>query len=287
MLKDFTREGAHQSPCVLILGGFDGLHVGHQTLVDAALRYGLPVGITSISGGKAGGDVFTFPEREYIYRKAGVSFVYEMTFSDELKNTPPERFARDLFAQFDARAIVCGDDFRFGKGAEGTPELLRSIAPCPVEVCDLKRVNGEKVATSMVKKLLSEGSMSEVNALLPFGYFVQGKVEHGRRVGHTLGFPTVNLTFPPEKFPVMDGVYGGRAETEKGEFPAIVNFGARPTFGVSERKVEAYLDGFDGDLYGTSVRVFPEKFYRPVTKFADAAALRDQLGADIERLRHD
>ena len=287
MLKDLSREGAHCSPCVLLLGGFDGLHVGHQTLVDAALRFSLPVGITSISGGKPGGDVFTFPEREFIYLSSGISFVWEMTFSDELKNTAPEEFARRLFSALDIKAVVCGDDFRFGKGASGSPEMLRKIAPCPVEVHELKRINGEKIATSMVKKLLSEGSMSEVNALLPCGYFVQGTVEHGRRVGHTLGFPTLNLTFPPEKFPVMDGVYGGRAETSEGTFPAIVNFGARPTFGVTERKVEAYLDGFDGDLYGQSVRVYPEKFYRPVMKFADADALRDQLKSDIERLRHD
>ena len=101
-----------------------------------------------------------------------------------------------------------------------------------------------------------------------------------------LGFPTLNLSVPPEKVLPADGVYAGRAETPAGSYPAIVNFGARPTFGVTEKKIEAYLDGFSGDLYGADVRIFPERFLRPVMKFASADALRAQLERDKEALFH-
>lgn len=272
-------------PCALLLGGFDGLHTGHMTLFAAAKKTGYPIGITSITGGKRGGDVFSFAEREYIYSRAGAAFALEIPFTEALKNTPAQLFARDLFARIHAAAVFCGEDFRFGKDAGGTPQLLREIAPCPVEVLPLKRTNGEKVAVSKIKTLLAEGNMEAVNRLLAYDYFVQGIVEHGRQVGRQYGFPTLNLTFPEEKFPVKEGVYGGFVETEKGTYRAIINFGARPTFGVTEKKAEAYLDGFSGDLYGATVRLFPSQFYRPIKKFSDVGALKKQLETDIRRLK--
>lgn len=286
MLKVLSRGQSYGAPCVLLLGGFDGMHVGHRTLAEAAKKYGCAVGLTSMWGNKRGGDVFTFPERRYIYESLGLDFVYEIEFSEQFKTTPPEEFAEELFSLFPLKAIVCGEDFRFGRGAAGTPQYLREIAPCPVETVSLMRVGGEKVATSHMKELLSSGDVKELNAFLCGGYFVQGKVEHGRGVGgKTLGYPTVNIAFPRGKFPLKEGVYGGRVQTPQGDFPAIVNFGARPTFGVEEFKTEAYLDGFAGDLYGAEIRIFPTEYYRPVQKFQSAEALKEQLGRDILRLR--
>lgn len=275
--------------CTLLLGGFDGIHVGHQTLIEAAKKYGAPLAITSISGGKAGGDVFTFAERERVYESLGIEYVYEIVFSEELKNLSPQDFLDELFAIFSVKAIVCGSDFRFGKGAVGTPDFLAEYASCPVEAHELKKIGGEKVSSTNVKKLLSEGGMSEVNELLASPYFIHGTVEHGRHVGHSLGFPTVNLSFPTEKYLIREGVYGGYVcvYTQEGvqTYPTIVNFGSRPTFAVAERKVEAYLDGFDGDLYGKQVSIYPTEFYRPVITFSSADALRVQLREDIARLR--
>lgn len=285
MLKILSKEQQFQQPCALLLGGFDGLHAGHMTLFAAALETGYPIGIMSITGGKSGGDVFTFAEREYIYSRAGASFALEIPFTEKVKNTPAESFARGLFKRIRAAAVFCGEDFRFGKDALGTPALLERFAPCPVHVLPIKTANGEKVAVSTIKTLLSEGRMEAVNRLLACDYFVQGAVEHGRQVGRQYGFPTLNLSFPVEKFPIQEGVYGGYVETGRGTYLSIINFGARPTFGVVEKKAEAYLDGFQGDLYGETVRLFPTEFYRPITKFLDADALKTQLEKDIQRLK--
>lgn len=284
MLK-FTCDETYHEPCALLLGGFDGLHTGHLTLLDAAKKTGYPVGITSISGGKAGGDLFTFAEREVVYERAGIGFVIEMPFTERLKQTSAEDFLRDLFGRFRPQAIFCGEDFRFGNGALGTPALLGKYAPCPVNVLPLKRVGGEKVAVSSVKEQLAAGNCSEANALLLGGYFLQGTVEHGRQVGRTYGFPTLNLSFPEGKFLLREGVYGGFAETPEGAFPAILNFGARPTFGVCVKKAEAYLDGFSGDLYGETVRLYPKEFFRPIVRFDDVSALKRQLEQDQARLK--
>lgn len=243
--------------------------------------------ITSILGCKSGGDLFVSPEREYIYRKNNISTVIEIRFSDEVRHTSARDFLRRLFAEIDAEAVFCGEDFRFGADALGTPALLKEVAPCPVTVLPLKREGGEKVAVSAVKTFLSQGDMSSVNRLLSVDYFLQGVVEHGRQVGRQYGFPTLNLSFPQEKYPIREGVYGGYAETPKGVFQTIVNFGARPTFGVDEKKAEAYLDGFSGDLYGATVRLYPTVFFRPISKFNGAEQLKEQLEADVRRLQKE
>ncbi len=288
------------SPCVLVMGGFDGLHLGHRALLWRAASAGLPIGITTLLGGK-GKMLFTRSEREFLFARAGAAFVYEIPFTDEVMSTPAEDFLRTLFSDVAVKKVICGEDFRFGKGACGTPALLKQLAPCPVEVVPIlcsapvrAETEGgcvQKISASACKKYLSDGELSLLNACLEtqdlYGsaYFVQGTVEHGRQVGRTYGFPTLNLSVSAEKMLPPDGVYGGLCATPAGDFPTIVNIGARPTFGVEERKIEAYLDGFSGDLYGATVRVYPVEFYRGILKFADADALKLQLQEDIERLR--
>lgn len=283
MLRVLCAGESYERECALILGGFDGIHLGHRALLDAALDTGLPVGITAMWGAK-GGSLFTPREREYIFACEGIDFVLELPFDEQLKNTSAEDFLQDIFRRIPARAVFCGEDFRFGKGAVGTPELLKERAPCPVHVLPLVKRGGEKVSASRCKRLLKNGEIEALNSLLCGGYFVQGEVEHGREVGRTYGFPTANLSFAEGKLVPKEGVYGGYAKTQKGRYPAIVNVGARPTFGVSERKLEAHLVGFSGNLYGEAVHVYFTKFLRPIMKFSSAEELKEQLEKDMKWL---
>ena len=270
MLTVLGEQAVLRRPCALLLGAFDGFHIGHRTLLDAAKQTGLPVAALTIMGGKQGGSLFLPAERRVVLHRLGAAYTLEYTFTEQFRETPAVHFLAALFSRICAGAVFCGEDFRFGAGAEGTPDLLKRMAPCPVAVLPLKEAGGEKVSSSRIKRLLADADMAGANALLCVPYFIQGTVEHGRHVGKT---------FPRE------GVYGGRAETPAGEFPAIVNIGARPTFGVQEKKIEAYLDGFSGNLYGETVRLFPEEYYRPTTAFPSAEALKEQLARDIARLR--
>ncbi len=279
MLK--ALRGGALSDCALLLGGFDGFHAGHRTLLNKAFQTGLPVAITAIEGGKAGGDIFTLSEREEIFRREGVSFVEEISFTEEFRNTSAEDFLRGLFGKIPARAVFCGEDFRFGKGALGDTELLKRLSPCPVTVLPLLADGGEKVAAARLKRLLSCGQIGVANALFGYGYFIAGSVRRGREVGRTLGFPTLNLVLAKEKYQIKEGVYAGYVATTYGDYRAIINFGARPTFGVEECAVEAHLIGFDRQIYGEEVRVFPETYLRPVQKFSSREELITQLQKDI------
>lgn len=262
-----------------MLGGFDGLHLGHRALLTAAKQTGLPVCLTTMLGGK-GRVLFTRQEREDIFTRAGVNCLLELVFTEQLKNTGAELFLQKLFTEFEAKHIFCGEDFRFGKDALGTPELLQESAPCAVHILKHYEKDGKKVSVSRIKELVKEGNLSAANSFLGERYFIQGIVEHGRRIGRRYGFPTLNLSAPEEKLLPPDGVYAGIAETPKGIYKTILNIGARPTFGVEERKIESYLEGFEGDLYDAEVKVYPIEFLRPVSQFSSPEALKEQLEKD-------
>ncbi len=235
--------------------------------------------------GEKGKVLFTKEERRFLFERAGISYLLELDLSGELRDFAAEKFLEELFALIPVSRVICGEDFRFGKDARGDAALLKELAPCPVSVLPIVKAKSGKISVSVCKRLLGERQFSHLNAWLCSGYFIRGTVEHGRQVGRTYGFPTLNLTAPDEKLLPPDGVYGGICATPKGIFKTIVNIGARPTFGVAERKIEAYLDDFSGDLYGATVDVYPTEFFRSIEKFSSAEALKEQLQCDIARLR--
>ena len=124
-------DGRFSQPCVLLLGGFDGIHLGHKTLLDAAKRYDSPVVFTLIAGGKAGGELFTLRERRTVLEQLGAAGAFAFPFTEAFQRTGAEDFLRGLFARCTPRAVLCGEDFRFGEGAKGDAALLRKLAPCP------------------------------------------------------------------------------------------------------------------------------------------------------------
>lgn len=272
---------------VMLLGGFDGLHLGHSVLVQRAKTHALPVGIMTIFGGKTNESVFTAKERNKIFKDAGIDFVFELPFL-EIRDMEFEQFANLLMDEFAPKYFVCGEDFRFGKGAMGTPEKLEEYTRVRVEVEELTRLNGEKVSTATVKGLLSQGAVDKANILLNRPFFLLGEVVEDRKVGRMLGFPTANIPYPSDKYPLKKGVYETLVTVDKKEYRAITNFGARPTFNDNHILTETYLDGFSGDLYGQTLEIRFVRFLREIEKFDSADALKAQLNKDIRRVReHD
>lgn len=274
-----------RSDTAMLLGGFDGLHLGHNLLVSHAKQSGLPVGIMTIVGGK-NESVFTFAERERLFSRAGLDFVFELEF-DEIKSLTPKQFLEVLEYEFSPKLYVCGDDFRFGSNAQGTVETLKDSTQVRVEVKNLLTVNGEKISTRTIKRYLSDGQIEKANALLFQEFFLLGTVFKDRGVGKTIGFPTANIRYPKDKFPIKKGVYQTCVCIDGKAYNGITNFGARPTFDDSTVVTETYLDGFSGDLYGKTLEVQFKRFLREIKKFDSVEELQRQLQTDIRRVREN
>lgn len=286
MLKtvDFSGQFNKNRGCVMLLGGFDGLHAGHKKLVEKAKGFCLPIGIMTIVGGKDAKNLFTLKEREEIFTRSGVDFAFELPFS-EIKDLSPQAFSRLLLGEFHPIAFICGDDFRFGKNACGNAQTLKQAGQVRVEVEKLITANGEKISSTKIKGHLAAGQVEQANELLDEEFFLLGTVVKDRGVGRTIGFPTANVEYPKDKYPIKQGVYETRVCVNGKEYKAITNYGNRPTFDNDTIITETYLDGFSGELYGKELKIRFKRQIREIKKFESAEKLKAQLNEDIRRVR--
>ncbi len=285
MLKTvcFSENVTVHNGTVMLLGGFDGLHAGHKMLVARAKSHGLPIGIMTIVGGKDETSLFTLRERERIFRKAGIDFAFELPF-EEIRELSAHTFVGLLNGSFHPKFFVCGDDFRFGQGAKGTPQTLERDGQVCVETEELLRFNGEKISSSAIKSCLKSGEIEKANLLLGEPFFVLGEVFKDRGVGTTIGFPTANVLYPKEKIAPKLGVYETRVLVCGKEYKGVSNYGDRPTFSENGVCLETHLLGFNGDLYGKKIEVRFVRRLRGVQKFESVDVLKAQLNEDIRRV---
>ena len=277
----------------IALGFFDGVHLGHGALLRAvaedAQRDGhLPVALTfdTHPDRSVRGALLTTPEerRELMQRFYGIENVCVLPFDDALRNTPWETFALDtLLGKLNAAALVCGEDFRFGRGAEGTAKLLADFCAAHGVACRVVPqvcLDGAPVSSTRIRKCLQEGSFEDALRLRGHPYLLLGEVVHGRHVGGRLGFPTANLTLK-DRLPLPYGVYAATVELDGSSYTAVTNVGVHPTVGALSAPVaESWLQDFDGDLYGKEIALYLHAFLRPERRFADESALRAQIAED-------
>ncbi len=268
-----------QTPCVVLLGGFDGAHIGHASLFAAAKNYGLPVGVMTILGGK-GKSLFTPAERQEIFTSLGADFVLQMRFH-EIQTLSPKQFLDGLMDKLQIQAFVCGTDFRFGFQASGDVEFLKAYTHGRVEIKNLIEKSGEKIATTAIKCAIKSGEVEKANELLAIPFFVKGEVKKDRGVGKTIGFPTANVLYPKDKFPIKQGVYHTQAQVNGKTYQAITNYGARPTFENDSVVTETHLIGFEGDLYNQTLNVQFIRYLRDIQKFNNVEQLQNQLRCDV------
>lgn len=279
--------------CVLLLGFFDGVHVGHRRLISkaraAAEEAGVQLAAMTFRNGKAGGQVYDFAERCAVFEGLGVGIVYAAVYDEAFRATEGDDFLKQVNEDLRVHAYFCGEDFTYGRGAACGAEQLRAFARAqgvPANVLPLVGLHGEKAAASLAKKYLAEGDIARLNELLGAPYRIAGMVStEGRHVGRRIGFPTANIHLSPEKFPLRAGVYAVHADVDGKPYRGIANYGPRPTFGDLRTVLEVYLDGYGGDLYGRELTVYFDGWLRGVRKFASAAELTAQLRHDLESIR--
>lgn len=294
-LPESLRRGA------VTIGNFDGVHRGHAALIERLKAQADRVGGPAI--------VFTFdphpvrllrpseapPPLTWTDRKAellfdlGVSAVIAYpTDLALLSLTAAEFFDTILRKSLDARAVVEGPNFYFGRGREGNIQTLAKLcseASMSFEVVEPLVEAGAIVSSSRVRTLVSEGRVADAAQLLTRPYRIRGMVTHGARRGSTIGFPTANVDAIDTLLPKL-GVYAARAITAEGQFAAAVNLGPNPTFGEHATKVEAHLIGYSGSLYGQPMELDFLAHLRDTRPFASIDQLKAQLASDVEQTIH-
>lgn len=296
-IKNFQIE----EPTVVSIGKFDGLHLGHQKLVGEMLRWkekGFKLAIFTFSRppmslfkGRPQTMLMTNAERSELLCKAGVDYLVEYPFDEEVCHMEPERFVSEiLVGKMKAGVIITGPDCHFGYKAAGNKELLEELASkynYRFFVVDKARdEEGKIISSTYVRDMLAEGNIRKANSLLGYTYYVTGEVEHGNAIGHTKLYPTANLVPPEEKHLPKFGVYVTHVTVGDKVYGGLTNIGKKPTIeGRNPTGVETYLYDFSGDLYGKQIKVELLEFIRPERKFASIDDLRQQLDHDIKKCR--
>ncbi len=295
-------EGLCPDGCVLTIGNFDGVHRGHRQLIREAGRLAETLTVPLL--------ILTFPprasadaanlyteeqKRRLLQETAPSAKILELDFDEDLRTMPEaEFFQKILVEKLGVKGIAVGMNFRYGYLAEGTVETLQThCAEAGIDCLVLEGVTclaedgtTQVVSSTLIRNLLVQGKVREAGCLLSQPYAIEGTVQHGKRLGRTMGFPTVNLLQGEGMADLRHGVYVTCVDTGNGSFYGVTNVGLNPTVEHGHRiKIETHILDFEGDLYGKAITVAFLQFLRPEQRFSGIDALQAQLEQDKSRAR--
>lgn len=279
------------------MGNFDGVHLGHRSVINLAQREGVPLGVISFEPHPRS---FFAPDappfrlmnkaaKRHRLAKIGVDVLYDLPFDKMLSSLTALEFVRDVLAGgLGISHLVVGEDFRFGKGREGDVAFLQKHAPgFGFEVTVAGMVSGQNgpYSSSAIRASLAAGQPEEAAKMLGHWHRIDGTVEKGDQRGRELGFPTANISVEGLHLPRL-GVYAVEFDVltgpQKGNYLGAASLGVRPTFGRNSPNLETFVFDFSGDLYGADVSVALVAFQRPELKFDDLDSLIVQMHKDCD-----
>jgi len=287
-------------PTAVALGNFDGVHRGHQQVIQPVLQKGEEVVSTVVTFNPHPQEFFTGKRRSLITPQSekveqlellGVEQLVLLPFDRELACLSPQEFVEKILVQqLRSHSISVGQDFCFGKGRTGTVEDLKVIASnygIPTTIVPLHNCEGERISSSAIRQALEQGKLDRAKLFLGRAYSLVGTVVTGKQLGRTIGFPTANIDLPIEKFLPCNGVYAVKVyiAEDKSPIAGVMNIGNRPTVSGTNQSVEVYLINWSGDLYGKVISVELEQFLRPEQKFESLDALKNQIKIDCARAK--
>lgn len=292
----------HHKGCVATIGNFDGVHLGHQSILgrlrDKAAEYRVPSTVITFEPHPL--EYFTpdtvlprllrFSEKMQLLAAQGVDRVLCIRFNARFAAVDAEAFVADILVQkLGIRFLAIGDDFRFGRQRRGDFAMLAQAgihAGFEVERAPTFLLDEQRVSSSRVRKALMEGSMEQAARLLGFSYFISGRVAHGDKRGRQLGFPTANIHLRRKAVPVS-GVFAVRIEgLADGWREGVANIGNRPTLDGTRSLLEVHLFDFDQEIYGAHLRVNLCHRIRDEQKFDSLAQLVAQIEHDTNSAKH-
>lgn len=297
-IKDFN-ELQKEEPTVLVLGYFDGIHLGHKALFERARKVADERGLTVT--------VLTFPEsprlafsrftpelllhltsqeqRYLLLEKNGVDQLVMTPFTSEFASNTPEEFIERYVKGLNAQALVAGFDYHFGNCRADVQDLME-LFDGQVEIVSEVSLSGEKVSSTRIRQAIQSGDVSLANQLLGYPFMTEGIVVHGDARGRTIGYPTANLApFDRVHLP-SEGVYVAEVEVDGKRYRAMTSVGKNVTFDGTELRIEAHIFGFDRFIYGEKMTIFWLEKIRDMVKFDGIESLMEQMKSDESYALH-
>jgi riboflavin kinase / FMN adenylyltransferase len=284
----------------IALGTFDGVHRGHQEIIRNAVLEANKRGIKS--------SVFTFnkhpisvlrPEKEIdiltdnktkaaIIQSLGVDYLFFAEFNNDFAGIEPEEFLKFLKNKLNARVLLCGFNYTFGRLGKGDTEFLednKDALELSVNIIDKVSYENKNISSSIIREKIKNGLLEEANELLGYNYFYSGMVIQGKQLGRKLGFPTANIEIPGN-LSIKNGIYITLTHIDGKAYPSVSNLGYIPTFNANNRSIETHVLDYENDLYGKLVKVEFLRFVRPEMKFDSLEKLKVQVFNDIDSARN-
>lgn len=286
-----------EEPTAVTLGKFDGLHRGHELLMNTVLEYSRNCNVASVA--------FTFDipprnkveeiianvlttneEKEYIFEKQGVDYLIECPFTTEVMSMEPKAFIAWISKSLNMKYVVVGDDFRFGHKRAGdyhTLQVHEEEFGYKTIVLDKLKDSNRDISSTYVREKIADGNIKKANQLLGYRYFIKSEILHGKKLGRRIGIPTINMILPADKLLPPNGVYVTEVLVNGQAYMGVTNIGCKPT--VSDENivgVETYIDNFSQDIYGEKIVVSFIDFIRPEMKFGSIEELKAQMMSDIK-----
>ena len=279
---------------VVLIGNFDGIHLGHQKLISKAKRIAQQkkqklVLITfnphprEIINNIQMDLILPYKEKKLLLKNYGIDKIDEIKFTNKLSKLSAEEFAKEyIYKAHNPSDIVIGKNFKFGHKARGDAKLLKDSLSKKVKVhsIDIKRLDSLVISSSEIKKLISKGNIDKVSKLLGRNYHISGKVIHGEKRGRLIGFPTTNLStewnFLPKK-----GVYVSKVVISDKSYQSITNIGVRPTFNANSLQIESHIFDFNKNVYGKKIKIYFLARIRSEKKFETVEKLIENITKDV------
>lgn len=283
---------------VVALGNFDGVHRGHQRLLEMALSVAhekklLAVALsfyphpTMVLGKSPKPLVMSRRDRKNKMMEIGMDVFIEYPFTKSFASISPKVFFEEiLLDQLHAKTIVVGSNYYFGKDKKGDINFLKMMGDLhEVDICVVDTVedNGQVISSTHIRELIQQGKMEKAEELLGHPYTIIGSVVHGKKVGRHIGFPTINLIADPDRVYPPNGVYATIVRVCNKLYMGITNIGYNPTVGGQQKMIETHIFDFEQEIYGEEVEVMFYKYIRPEQKFSGIDALSAQIAIDKEK----
>ncbi|QOR36015.1 bifunctional riboflavin kinase/FAD synthetase [Clostridium sp. 'deep sea'] len=285
-----------KEPITLIIGNFDGVHLGHQQLIKTAKQISVnneqtvlltfnPHPVEFFSK-KTFSRLTLNSELKNILKDLNLSYWFNLNFNEDVANMSPADFVKTISKHCNLQNIVVGFNFKFGKGKQGSVNLLASLEEkynYTLHVVDAVQFSSsnKNISSTLIKNMLLRGDLALATEALGRYYSLTGKVIHGKKVGRKLGFPTANLKVANEKLIPANGVYAGLVNKKS---LAAISIGINPSFKNRERSIEVFILEHNGDLYDQELKIELTEYLRPQIKFDDKNELIQQIQHDINRI---